>query len=90
MIHDFIVQSSEDPFAIYLGGIVALGTLARGNLRSAMHNEVVNHWAKKTPTAFTRPVTKRGLELIEEYGFTAVAPVDAGKIDALYSKVLTA
>lgn len=88
-ISEHIVQANRDPYAVYLGGIAASGWLARGNLRSALHNEVFNHWAKKTRMAYTRPITQEGCRLIQKYNFTTVDPQNAGRMNSLYSRDLS-
>jgi len=87
-LEEHIEPSNVDPYAIYVGAIVAQAGLARGNIRSALHNEITNVWATKTKRVFTRPVSKHGLRLVEDYGFTAVDPANSGKLQSLYAKEL--
>lgn len=87
---EHILSIKENPPAIYVGAIAASGLLAQGNTRSILHNDISNYWAPKTRAIYTRPITEKGLELIEEYGFTSVDPQSAGKKDELYVKELHA
>ncbi len=85
---EHIEKDGESPFAFYIGAIGANGWLARGNIRTALHNEINSIWLKKTKKAYTRPVTTDGLKLVKEYDFTPADSNDEGKLDCLYSNRL--
>lgn len=87
---EHIVEEGKEAAAVYVGGIVARGLLAQGNTRSVLHNDLMGYWAKIAKEAYTKPVTCRGLELVKDYGFTAVDVAVSGQLDALYMRPIVA
>lgn len=81
---EHIASPITKPEAVYVGGIVADGILARGNARSVMHNDIANNWSEKTDIAYTTPTTPDGLRLVNSYGFSAVDANEEGRLDILY------
>lgn len=87
---EHIVREGQRADAVYVGAIVASGMLAQGNTRSLLQNELVGNGSQKAQRAFTRPTTKQGMRLVREHEFTAVDAIDDGKLNALYTKALSA
>jgi len=83
-LSEHIVKATDAPAAIYLGGIVANGLLARANTLSVLNRDLRGSWAKVTKQVFTTPTTNAGLRLVRKYGFTPVHASEAGKLNTLH------
>jgi len=69
LLPSHIVPQNRRPAAIYIGGVAALGMIARGFLLALVGEEVDYYRARGVKIIYTRPLTKRGEVLATQKGF---------------------
>ena len=80
---DHIVKTNGKPAAIYIGGIGAKGRMGRAVTLAHLKDRVDHERKRGVSVFFARPVTQKGLELVEKYRFV---PVNAGGLGSIYRR----
>jgi hypothetical protein len=65
---EHIAKASRPPVAIYIGGVIAEGFFAKGEVLARLSERIERLQEKEIPI-FTRPVTDKGLSLVNKYDF---------------------
>jgi hypothetical protein len=82
--NEYIARIRRDCRAVYIGGIAAKGLGAKAALLAVLHKEFTSGKRKWARTFYTRPVTKDGVRIAIKKGFTAIDPLNHGKVGAIY------
>ena len=80
---DHIVKPSGKRAAIYVGGIGAKGRMGRAVSLAHLKDRIDHERKRGVSVFFARPVTQKGLELLEKYRFV---PVNSGGLGSIYRR----